>query len=55
MTKNEMKNLKNRLNLKMGEIKTEIKALQRAIDIGKGDTGRLQEKFKDLKKLLSEL
>lgn len=49
-----MKSLHSKVNCKMNEIKTEIKALQQAIDRGKGDTGRVGEKFKELKLLQEE-
>ena len=50
-----MKMLHSKVNCKMREIKTEIKALQAAIDRGKGDTGRVGDKFKELKILHEEI
>jgi hypothetical protein len=55
MLKKEMKMLHSKVNCKMKEIKTEIKALQQAIDRGKGDTGRIGDKFKELKLLHKEI
>lgn len=55
MTKNEFKGLRGRLSKKMDETDVERKALQRAIDIGKGDTGRIKQKHNELRSLLNEL
>lgn len=55
MLKKEMKSLLWNVNCKMKEMKTEIKALQAAIDRGKGDTGRVGDKFKELKLLHKEI
>lgn len=55
MLKKEMKSLYSNVNCKMKEMKAEIKALQQAIDRGKGDTGRVGDKFKELKLLHDEI
>ena len=55
MTKNEFKILRGKIKKKSQEMKTEIKATQRAIDQRMGDTGRITQKHTELDALLSEL
>ena len=56
MTKNEMKKIKNKIGKAKENIKTEIKALQRAIDRGlRGDTGMVMGAFTKLSEELSGL
>lgn len=56
MTKSEFKSFKTGVNIKMKALKTEIKALQSAIDRGlSGDTAMVSQKFGELKGFLKEL
>lgn len=55
MTKDKFKILKHLITKKSKEVDVEIKATQRAIDRGMGDTGMIKRKFGELKGLLAEL